>query len=141
MKHLFFILASFILISCNGNSDKNKTKKDFINAIQGIWTVVEIKNITKETLANFKQTPTLKIEEENITGNNSCNNYFSSIKKISKKTIVFSNMGSSKIICPDMTISNAFNSLFYKIDTYNLKEKTLTFFNTKGEKVFALKKL
>ncbi|ARV15780.1 hypothetical protein BTO07_11810 [Polaribacter sp. SA4-12] len=128
------------MISCGSNSENKKTKSDFLNSVQGTWTVSEIKDITKETLSNHRKTPFIKIEGEKISGNNGCNNYFSSILNIDKKSLEFSHFGETRMMCPDMKISNTFGKSISKIETYTVDKETLTFFNAEGEKVLIFTK-
>jgi heat shock protein HslJ len=128
------------MIACGSNSENKKTKTDFLNSIQGTWTVSEIKDITKETLSNNRKTPFIKIEGEKISGNNGCNNYFSSIIDIDEKSLKFSHFGETRMMCRDMKIPDIFGKSISKIETYTVDKKTLTFFNTKREKVFVFTK-
>ncbi len=141
MKKLLLILVTILMAACGTNSENEKSKTDFLNSIQGNWTISEIKDITKETLSKNRKTPTLNITEAKISGNNGCNNYFSSIIKIDTKSIEFSPFGETRMMCPEMTISDAFGQLLSKSTTYSLdKKKRLTFFNAEGEKVLVFTK-
>ena len=124
------------MISCGTNSENKKTKADFLTNIKGTWTVFEIKNITKENLTNYQKTPFIKIEEEKVSGNNGCNNYFSTVINIDEKSLEFSHFGETRMMCRDMKISDTFRLLVSKIETYSGDSKTLTFFNVEGEKIF-----
>ena len=128
------------MIACGSNSENKKTKTDFLNNIQGTWTVSEIKDITKEALSKNRKTPFLKIEGEKISGNNGCNNYFSSILNIDEKSLEFSHFGETRMMCLDMKISDTFGASISIIETYTVDKKTLTFFNTEGEKVLIFTK-
>ncbi len=140
MKKLLLILCTSLMIACGSNSENKKTETDFLNSIQGTWTVLEIKDLTKEAITNNKKIPFIKIEEEKISGNNSCNNYFSSITNIDEKSIEFSQFGETRMMCKDMEISNAFGGLLSKIQTYTVDKETLIFFNAEGEKIILFTK-
>ena len=140
MKKFLLILLTSIMVSCGTGSENEKTKTDFLNSIQGTWTVSEIKDITKEELSNYKKTPFLKIEEEKVSGNNGCNNYFSSIVNIDKNTLEFSQFGETKMMCPNMKISDTFGKSISKVETYTIHNKTLVLYNAEGEKVFLFTK-
>ena len=140
MKKLLLILVTILMAACGANSENTQTKTDFLNSIQGKWTVSEIKDISKESLSSNKKTPALNITEAKISGNNGCNNYFSSIINIDKKTIEFSQFGETRMMCPEMKVSDTFGKLLTKTTTYSLKAKTLTFFNAEGVKVLVFVK-
>ncbi|QOD59775.1 META domain-containing protein [Polaribacter haliotis] len=140
MKNILLIFCTILMVSCGSNSEKKKTKADFLNAVEGTWTVSEIHNITKEELTKTQKTPFIKFEEEKVSGNNGCNNYFSSINTIDEKTIKFSMFGETKMMCAEMKISDAFGSLLSKIDTYSVDKNTLTFFNSEGHKILVFTK-
>ena len=140
VKKFLLLLCTSLMIACGSNSENKKTKTDFLNSIQGTWTVSEIKDITKETLSNNRKTPFIKIEGEKISGNNGCNNYFSSIINIDEKSLEFSHFGETRMMCPEMKIPETFSSLSSKTDTYSVVKKTLTLFNSEGEKVLVFTK-
>lgn len=128
------------MTTCGTNSENEKSKTDFLNSIQGKWTVSEVNSIAKEDLSNYPKTPFIKIEEEKVSGTNGCNNYFSSINLIDEKSLEFSPFGETKMMCRDMKISDAFSLSLSKIKTYIVDEETLTLFNSKGEKVLVFTK-
>ncbi|WP_435414075.1 META domain-containing protein [Polaribacter aestuariivivens] len=140
MKNILLIFCTILMISCGTNSESKKTKTDFLNDVKGTWTVSEIANITKEELTNHQKTPFIKFEEEKVSGNNGCNNYFSSINTIEEKSIEFSVFGETKMMCPDMKVSDTFGSLLSKISTYSVGKSTLTFFNAEGQKILIFTK-
>ncbi|MEE9406523.1 MAG: META domain-containing protein [Polaribacter sp.] len=138
MKSNFLILSAFLMISCGVNSEKTKT--DFLNSIQGTWTVSKIKNITKENHTNHQKTPFIKFDKEKVSGNNGCNNYFSSINGIDAKSIEFSPFGETRMMCRDMKISDTFDLYLSKIKTYFIDKKRLTLFNSEEEKLLVFTK-
>ncbi|QNM85002.1 META domain-containing protein [Polaribacter pectinis] len=140
MKNILLIFCTILMVSCGSNSENKKTKVDFLNTVEGTWTVSEIQNITKEELTKTQKTPIIKFEGEKVSGNNGCNNYFSSINTIDEKTIKFSMFGETKMMCAEMKISDAFSSLLSKIDTYSVAENTLNFFDSEGQKILVFTK-
>tara|TARA_B110001454_G_scaffold216115_1_gene238802 strand:- start:617 stop:1072 length:456 start_codon:yes stop_codon:yes gene_type:complete len=140
VKKVLLTLCAYLMIACGTNSVNKNTKTDFLDSVQGTWTVSKIKDITKETLSKNRKTPFIKIEGKKISGNNGCNNYFSSIINIDENSLDFSHFGETRMMCPDMKVSNIFRASISKTETYTVDKETLTFINAEGEKILIFTK-
>jgi heat shock protein HslJ len=128
------------MISCDEKSENEKTEQEISTEILGTWTISEIKNITQQELSEYKNTPFIKFDKDNVNGTNGCNNYFSSVKKITEKTIELSAIGETKMLCPEMKIPDTFSKSLSEIVTYSIHQKTLTFFNSEEEIILVFTK-
>lgn len=93
------------------------------------WTVIKMKG-----LDNLSSSPTLLFQEDALTiaGFAGCNNYFSSFI-LSNNTLSFENTGSTRKMCPDMTVETVFLNLLPKVARYEIVKKELYLYDQKDE--------
>ena len=93
------------------------------------WTVIKMKGID-----NLSSSPTLLFQEDSstIAGFAGCNNYFSSFI-LSNNTLSFENTGSTRKMCPDMSVENVFFNLLPKVARYEIVKKELYLYDQKDE--------
>lgn len=91
------------------------------------WTVINL-----EGIENLSQKPTfLFSENENkISGSTGCNNYFGTYK-IENNSIRFSEMGTTRKMCPDMTTENSFLSNLGLVNYFKIEKENLFLFDEK----------
>ena len=130
MKKLFFTIVFFCLIlsAC----DSAKSTSNTTTSIEGTW---ELNYITGPKIAfeglypNKKPTIIFDIKENKVYGNNSCNQYFGTLK-VEGNTINFKDakMGMTMMACPGEGEKVYMNTL-EKIDSYSISDdgKTLNF--------------
>ena len=72
--------------------------------------------------------------KDSITGYLGCNSFFGSFTT-QDKNISFENVGSTKMMCPNMKTEDAFANVLQNTKTYEIKGETLNFFDEKGQKI------
>jgi len=77
MKNAFFLFFSLLILSCIGQPENKKTEKDFLIIIEGKWNLSDMKGFSKSDIKDLNNIPFIKIEENNISGTNGCNRFFS----------------------------------------------------------------
>ena len=76
--------------------------------------------------------PTLVFEEGKVSGNAGCNNFFGMADvMMSSGKVSFSNMGSTKMICADMSVEDSFMMMLPKINKYVISGNTLELYQDK----------
>ena len=126
MKVRILLILLLVINACGGSSN-SKTEVDFLEEIQGNWTLIKMKNFSESTFQNSNNTPFINIKEKNITGNNGCNNLFSSLKYIKKNKLEFTVFGETKMMCPDMKIPDNFSKYISTVKSYQIEGNTMTF--------------
>ena len=120
MKKLFFSFgAALLLTSCGTtlstiSSRLGKSQSSLTN--------------TKWTLADYVKgkTPTLNIENNKITGNAGCNNYFGSLSTdISTGQFITGDLGSTRMRCDNMAVEKSYLDMLEKANKYVVSESTL----------------
>lgn len=109
----------------DGRSDGTK---DFDQSVkEKYWKLIEING--QAISGNFNKEPhfILKNEDNRVNGNGGCNG-FGGTYTLSEETnrISFSELFSTKMACPDMSVEQAFMDILSKADNYSLNGDTLT---------------
>lgn len=93
------------------------------------WTVIKIKGLEK-----LSSSPTIafQVEDSKVGGFAGCNNYFSTYT-ISENTLSFGNTGSTRKMCPDMSVEDTFLRLLPKIARYEIVKKELYLYDQTDE--------
>ena len=114
MKYLLFVLT-LALTTMNPDKEGSELMKE--------WKVIKIKGVEK-----LSSSPTIEFQKEDSKagGFAGCNNYFSTYK-------LFGNTGSTRKMCPDMSVENAFLSLLPRIARYEIVKKELYLYDQTDE--------
>ena len=109
------------LISKVASSDGSQLMKE--------WKVLKLKGLEQITSA-----PTLVFQEEDhrLSGFAGCNNYFSTYN-LSGHEISFEKTGSTRKLCPDMTVEDVFLKLLPEVARYEIVKKELYLYNKNDE--------
>ena len=120
MKYLLFVLT-LALTTMNPDKEGSELMKE--------WKVIKIKGVEK-----LSSSPTIEFQKEDSKagGFAGCNNYFSTYK-LSGNTLSFGNTGSTRKMCPDMSVENAFLSLLPRIARYEIVKKELYLYDQTDE--------
>lgn len=114
MKNFFLtLILVFAVISCTGISN---LKKNQVPIVGTQWVLTD----------DVANKPTLVIEQNRISGNAGCNNYFSDAN-IDPTTRNFSaqNIGSTRKMCNDMSTETSYLEILPKVNRYVVTETTL----------------
>ena len=98
--------------------------------LNGVWLLSHIQD--KAIDANgYRKTPQLLIVTENmsISGNDSCNSLFSSIKTLTADKMVLGFVGTTKMLCSDMTVADLLYKNLENIIHYQVKNNQLILFD------------
>lgn len=139
MKHMFYLMALFLL-SCSGG-DSGEQQDGKLN-ISDSWIAVVINNKVLEVYDNGVTSPSLEISDEEMryTGSDGCNNYNGGIMELDKKTIRFGLAAGTRMICLDMEIPDLFNRTLAEVTTWEIKKEKLHLFDVDGNELMQLKK-
>ena len=130
MKKIFLALSLFCLtfLACNATQSALKTT----NLLEGTW---QLNYITGPRIAfdglypDKKPTITFDLKENKVAGNNSCNQYFGTLKVEGNKiNFKDAKMGMTKMACVGEG-ENVYMKTLEKVDSYSISEdgKTLNF--------------
>lgn len=128
MKQLYFTCIAFILLTASCTSAK-ETMEQPIPLYNTKWSLKKIYTHGKEETVNTKAFIRFDKEKGNAGGNGSCNS-FGSTATINGNGASFKNVFSTKMYCEQVQqIENKFLASLEKVTRYEIKEKSLLFFN------------
>lgn len=120
MKYLFlFLTLAFTTMNTETEVSELMTE----------WKVIKI-----EGFENLSASPTMVFQKEDskVGGFAGCNNYFSTYS-LSGNQLSFENTGSTRKMCPDMSVENVFLSILPKIARYEIVKKELYLYDQKDQ--------
>lgn len=97
----------------------------------GSWKVIQIDGVE-----SIKSHPTFEFsEEENrVSGSAGCNNYFASYE-VKGKELTLGNAGSTRMMCQDMTVEDAFLKNLSEIAYYKVIKSELHLFDARDKMI------
>lgn len=124
IKFLMLLSVAIGLGSCN-------TARVNSNSLQGEWQLVTMG--TTAVTAEAQPTLKLNVKEMKVNGSDSCNTFMGGIVKVSDNELVFSDLASTLMLCPDkMEVADAFGSAMKKVAKYEVNDKQLLLKDDKG---------
>lgn len=125
-------ITAFVLFTgCTTPNTNDATKSD----VHLTNTYFKAINLNGNKAEVFERETYIKFEEKGaMNGYLGCNSFFGSFKT-QDKNINFENIGSTKMMCPNMKTEDAFANVLQNTKTYEIKGETLNFFDEKGEKI------
>lgn len=131
---LCLIVSLLSLSACQSHQnhvDKAmKPKKQSIinSSLSGDWV---LKTLYEAPLKAGISIPTLSIDtkQQRIWGDNSCNQFFTTIESLNQTTLQLGEIASTRMACSDPNIENAFNIALSAITAYHLSNQQLVFYD------------
>ena len=111
MKNLFLSLfALLIVFSCTTLSNISKVGSKQVSVANTQWTLAEsVKG----------KTPTLILENNKVSGNAGCNNYFGNLMMdTTAGNFSVSNVGATKMACDNMDVENNYLNMLQQANKY-----------------------
>jgi heat shock protein HslJ len=113
--------------------------------IHDIWALEAISglNIEKPNENDLMHNPSIEINltEMRIMGTDGCNNFRGSIKAIEDDELKFGPVAATMKMCPDMEISDKFNTAINKVGKYRIENLKLYLYDEKGTELLRFKKV
>ena len=119
--------------------ERKQDKKFLINAA---WSLTQINEISIPDHIEGTPIPRLEIQvgEMRYLGNDGCNNYSGGIIELEEHSIRFGVVALTRMMCPDMSIPDLFNTSLPGIRTWQIEENKLHLFNAEGIEVMLLRR-
>ncbi len=135
-------LILLTLLSCKTNSEMQENPMLRLN---DIWALKSMSHNGLEVEADFStmEVPVLEIyvEDKRIGGNDGCNSFFGNIDLLDDESVLFGSIGSTKMVCPNMVIPNAFNRALIQAKSYRLKGLELIFYDETSQEILRFHKV
>ena len=113
------------LVSKTPSADDSQEGED----LMGAWKVIQM-----DGLQSMKNFPTFEFfkEESRVAGYAGCNNYFATYE-LKGNELIFSNAGSTRKMCADMSVEDAFLKKMSEIAYYKVVKSELHLFDAKDK--------
>ena len=135
MKNLFLILAmatvSFVFSICSGNNIP----------IESHWALKNLYSNGNEIEIPLDHNPAISfLKEGKISGETGCNRFFGDFSA-NDKALTFSNMGSTRMMCPQMEFEGAYLTALDKVSSYIIHDDSLVFKDNEGNIIAVLERI
>lgn len=104
--------------------------------LQGNWMLHKLNDAEVTKKAQL----TINLNKKQLSGNDSCNNFTTTIQNLTAQQITLGAIASTRKMCKDMELATAFTNALGTIKTYQIKGSYLTFFNDEGKKILSFLK-
>ena len=135
-KLVLAMVAGVTFAACGSN------KNTSVEALQGEWAVVELNGTAVNDSLENKPFLGFEVAEKRLYGNSGCNNLIGTLQTDSLKagSLSFGSVGSTMMMCPDMTTEKAMLEALSKVQGFAVAENVLTLTDAEGKEVIELKK-
>ncbi|RIJ34080.1 META domain-containing protein [Pontibacter oryzae] len=131
MKKLLRLL-SFLLVTLWLGSGCTVQNKDLAGEVESIkdayWSLVSLEGQDMQQPQNTK-TAFIRFQErdDDVHGFTGCNKFFGKYEA-NEKNLVLSELGTTRMACPDMEQENKFLEVLGRVDSYRLSDNILTLY-------------
>lgn len=110
--------------------------------LNDIWALEKMQG-ESIILDQAMQRPQLEIHlrDMKIIGNDGCNHFSGAIRSLDMGTIVFGPVASTRRFCQGMEVSNQFNDLMSRIQSYVIKDLNLYLSDEQGKELLSFRKI
>lgn len=131
-----FLMLLFIIFGGIGSCDSAREAAK----LKDVKWELETLNGEKVNLADPENKMFIQFDvaEKRVNGRAACNRFFGNFELDDLK-LKFSPMGATRMACPDLQQETRFFQMLEKVDSFNLKDNTLSFLS-KGETVATFRK-
>lgn len=121
---------------------KEQKQNTDIAQLYNVWELHSLHGVDYSNETSQKH-PTLQIGRQNtsFSGNDGCNNILGGIEILTDTDLKFGILASTKMMCEDMRITNAFGQALSKVEYYMLKELKLTLQDKDHNELMVLRKV
>jgi heat shock protein HslJ len=113
--------------------------------INDIWVleVIEGESIQQKETNSKQQIPQIEfnVSEMKVIGNDGCNNFFGSIKKLDEKDLVLGPVAGTRMFCTDTDIPDKFNAAISRVAKYKIDNMKLVLIDNLGNELLLFKKV
>ncbi|MFV0589958.1 MAG: META domain-containing protein [Draconibacterium sp.] len=119
-------------------------KEDAKLALNGSWDALKINGsvikLPRSRGAGVLPQLQIDVTQMQISGIDNCNSFSGTINRIDESNIELGTLAGTQKMCPDMSISKAFNAALNAVKTYRLNENSLIFMDEAGDEVLEFTK-
>ena len=119
-----------------------KTRDPKIN-INDIWAVTAIQGEPIDMRQDGQAPPLIEVSLSamRVMGKDGCNNFTGQIAEFDDRVIEFGPIATTRMMCPDMSVPDRFNSAMQQVSNYRLDPGRLVFLDSDGNELIACRKI
>ncbi|MGB0851321.1 MAG: META domain-containing protein [Bacteroidia bacterium] len=138
----YILIGLLALSACTMNKDTTENENNSINKINDIWVLTELNGNSFDN-TSMRKHPTLEVHiaENRVVGNDGCNNFFGGLEKLTEDELKIGMLAGTKMMCPNIQLSNAFTTALQSTTSYKIEEMQLHLYDADGEEIVILKKV
>ena len=130
MKKIYYLILLILmwLYGCKTASPaQTETETDTI--LDAYWMLLSVEGESPQA-PNNTRTAYLRLQESenDVKGFSGCNNFFGKYE-LSGSNIKSSNLGSTRMMCPDMEQETKFMQMLERVSSYSISERILTLYD------------
>lgn len=116
-----------ILLSC-GAPKQGPSGNSVNSLLDNYWKLIELngKTIDSSNQGNREPHMIFKAMDNKVSGNGGCNSFFGTFELSENFRLSFSNIGATKMACPDMSTEAELFNVLSNIDNFTIKDDTLS---------------
>lgn len=121
-----------------------KKENDSKLRLNDIWALTSLfgKALSDlEALPEKSITMELHLKDKRVMGSDGCNNFNGSIQVVGQNVLKLGPVASTRMMCPNMEVSDRFNKALSKVEAYEIKDMTLYLYCEEGNELMTLKKV
>lgn len=131
----------FLFFNCNENKSKENKPLENKMLINDIWVLTEISESSISDEIEKRPQLEFNSKENSFSGNNGCNQISGSLNKLTNIDLQFNVIRETRMACPDMKLSSAFQKLLHETRQYEIKDLSLILMDSQGKILLVFKKI
>lgn len=136
IKNIISLLAILSFVFFAGCAGSNKNIKPNVSLENSYFKVLTLNNQKVEV---FKKEAHIRFQKDGgVVGNLGCNNFFGEFAK-NDENIEFTKVASTKMICPNIRIEDAFAKVLSGVKTFKIKGESMSFFDKNQKEIATFK--
>lgn len=134
LRNLLIVVSLTLFVAC-GSVKENIEKRDILE--NSSWKVIELKGLKVEKSEKIAK---INFEKDSkIYGNLGCNSFLGAYKT-DTKSLNFDKVGSTMMMCQDMTTEQNFLEVLNRTNSYKIEGDLLMFFDKKNRLLAKMQK-
>ena len=143
LKVIAIVLGIFALQACSTKKNKDLGSESIStinNKIHDIWVAIEINGNPIEKREKMPRLE-LNLNTMEVFGNNGCNSISGKITAVTEQKITFGPLISTRMMCEEMKVPDAFDQAMQKTVSYKHANLNLTFYDNQGKELMKFLKV
>ncbi len=120
-------------------------KPDAKLLINDIWVLTSLNGEVVSPVQQGERQKNIQIEfhlsQRKVMGTDGCNRFTVAIESIGENNLQLSNLASTRMMCPDMSLAKSFNQAIKKVQSYSIANLQLVLYSKDGTELMTFKKI